>query len=80
MAGAKVPVNVELAVRGRDGQIYSIHAPGVSALVLSVAGSYLALMAGALGDEVDRVAQALVASGTVRIDVAEAELARLRAG
>lgn len=40
----------------------------------------VALMAGALGDEVDRVAQALVASGTVRIDVAEAELARLRAG
>ncbi|MBA4266702.1 MAG: 3-hydroxy-3-methylglutaryl-CoA reductase, partial [Comamonadaceae bacterium] len=40
----------------------------------------VALMAGALGDEVDRVAQALVASGTVRIDVAEAQLARLRAG
>ena len=40
----------------------------------------VALMAGALGDEVDRVAQALVASGTVRIDVAEAELARLRVG
>jgi len=38
----------------------------------------VALMAGALGDEVDRVAQALVGSGTVRIDVAEAELARLR--
>jgi hydroxymethylglutaryl-CoA reductase len=38
----------------------------------------VALMAGALGDEVDLVAQALVASGTVRIDVAEAELARLR--
>jgi hydroxymethylglutaryl-CoA reductase len=40
----------------------------------------VALMAGALGDEVDRVAQAMVASGTVRIDVAEVELARLRAG
>ena len=40
----------------------------------------VALMAGALGDEVDRVAQALVASGTVRIDVAEAQLARLRKG
>ena len=40
----------------------------------------VALMAGALGDEVDRVAQALVASGIVRVDVAEAELARLRKG
>jgi hydroxymethylglutaryl-CoA reductase len=38
----------------------------------------VAMMAGAVGDEVDRVAQVLVASGTVRIDVAEAELARLR--
>lgn len=38
----------------------------------------VAQMAGALGDEVNRVAQVLVASGTVRIDVAEAEFGRLR--
>ena len=38
----------------------------------------VAIMAGAVGAEVDAVARALVASGTVRIDVAEAELARLR--
>ncbi|WP_326491055.1 hypothetical protein [Hydrogenophaga sp. NFH-34] len=38
----------------------------------------VAMMAGAVGDEVDHVAQVLVASGTVRIDVAEAELGRLR--
>ena len=40
----------------------------------------IAMMAGAVGDEIDRVAQVLVAQGTVRIDVAEAELQRLRAG
>ncbi|MNT87230.1 3-hydroxy-3-methylglutaryl-coenzyme A reductase [compost metagenome] len=40
----------------------------------------IAMMAGAVGDEIDRVAQVLVAQGTVRIDVAEAELHRLRAG
>ena len=40
----------------------------------------LALVAGAVGDEIDRVAQVLVAQGTVRIDVAEAELQRLRSG
>jgi hydroxymethylglutaryl-CoA reductase len=33
-----------------------------------------------VGDEIDRVAQVLVAQGTVRIDVAEAELQRLRGG
>ena len=40
----------------------------------------IAMMAGAAGDEIDRVAQVLVAQGTVRIDVAEAELQRLRSG
>ena len=38
----------------------------------------IAMMAGATGDEVAAVARALVASGKVRIDVAEAELKRLR--
>ena len=38
----------------------------------------IAMMAGATGDEVAAVAGALVASGKVRIDVAEAELKRLR--
>ena len=36
------------------------------------------LMAGALGDEVGRVAQVLVDRGTVRIDVAETVLRELR--
>ena len=40
----------------------------------------IAMMAGALGDEVEAVARALVAQGAVRLDLAEAELARLRAG
>lgn len=38
----------------------------------------IAMMAGAVGDEVDAVARALVAEGTVRIDVAETLLAGLR--
>ncbi len=40
----------------------------------------IAMMAGALGEEIERVARVLVAKGTVRIDVAEAELKALRAG
>lgn len=38
----------------------------------------IAMMAGAMGDEIDHIAQALVAQGAVRIDLAEAELAKLR--
>lgn len=38
----------------------------------------LAMMAGAVGEEIDAVAGALVASGSVRMDLAETELARLR--
>ena len=40
----------------------------------------IAMMAGAVGDEIDRVAKAMVAAGTVRLDVAEKELAKLRGG
>jgi len=40
----------------------------------------VAIMAGAIGLEIDAVARALVAAGTVRIDAAEAELAKLRKG
>ena len=36
------------------------------------------VMAGAIGDEIDRVAKLLVARGSVRLDLAEAELATLR--
>ena len=39
----------------------------------------IAMMAGALGAEIEAVARALVAGGKVRLDLAEAELARLRA-
>ncbi|MCV0441450.1 MAG: hydroxymethylglutaryl-CoA reductase, degradative [Hydrogenophaga sp.] len=38
----------------------------------------IAMMAGAVGEEIDRLAQVLVAQGAVRIDVAEIELGRLR--
>ncbi len=40
----------------------------------------IAMMAGAVGEEVDAVARALVAQGTVRIDVAETVLKGLRRG
>ena len=38
----------------------------------------IALMAGAVGDEVDQLARVLVEGGAVRLDVAEVELRRLR--
>lgn len=38
----------------------------------------IAMMAGAVGAEIDEVARALVADGKVRLDLAEAELQRLR--
>jgi hydroxymethylglutaryl-CoA reductase len=38
------------------------------------------MMAGAVGEEVDRVAAAMVAAGEVRMDVAERLLAELRGG
>lgn len=39
----------------------------------------IAMMAGAIGDEIERVARALVAQGKVRLDLAEEELRSLRA-
>lgn len=39
----------------------------------------IAMMAGAVGDEIEKVAKALVEKGAVRLDVAEAELRALRA-
>nr|WP_196242126.1 hydroxymethylglutaryl-CoA reductase, degradative [Azospirillum oleiclasticum] len=38
----------------------------------------IAMMAGAVGEEIDRVARVLVERGTVRVDVAEAELKLIR--
>lgn len=40
----------------------------------------IAMMAGAVGDEIERVARILVANGAVRIDIAEIELKALRGG
>ncbi|KAA3652481.1 MAG: hydroxymethylglutaryl-CoA reductase, degradative [Proteobacteria bacterium] len=45
---------------------------------MSLHAQNIAMMAGARGEEVARVAAILVAQGTVRVDVAEAELAKLR--
>jgi hydroxymethylglutaryl-CoA reductase len=38
----------------------------------------IAMMAGAVGEEIDRLAQVLVARGMVRMDVAEVELGLMR--
>ncbi len=40
----------------------------------------IAMMAGALGDEIDALARVLVAGGKVRVDIAEVELKKLRGG
>mgnify|MGYP000028158006 FL=1 len=45
---------------------------------MSLHSHNIAMMAGAIGDEVDQLAQILVSKGTVRIDVAEKELAIMR--
>lgn len=47
---------------------------------MSLHSQNIALMAGAEGEEIAQVAQRLVELGVVRIDVAEAELKKLRAG
>jgi hydroxymethylglutaryl-CoA reductase len=47
---------------------------------MSLHSQNIALMAGAEGEEIPRIAQRLVELGTVRIDVAEAELKKLREG
>src|SRR5690606_17288634 len=52
---------------------------GVQKGHMSLHSQNIALMAGAVGDEIGRVARRLVERGTVRIDVAEEELRALRA-
>jgi hydroxymethylglutaryl-CoA reductase len=47
---------------------------------MSLHSQNIAMMAGALGEEIDLVARVLVEQGSVRLDLAEAELQRLRAG
>ncbi|MEZ5702310.1 MAG: hydroxymethylglutaryl-CoA reductase, degradative [Burkholderiaceae bacterium] len=47
---------------------------------MSLHSQNIAMMAGALGEEIDAVARALVERGTVRLDVAEEVLAGLRGG
>lgn len=51
---------------------------GVQKGHMSLHAQNIAMMAGALGEEIDLVARALVQLGTVRIDIAEKELAKLR--
>lgn len=53
---------------------------GVQKGHMSLHSQNIALMAGAVGDEVGVVAQRLVELGTVRVDIAEQELKKLRDG
>jgi hydroxymethylglutaryl-CoA reductase len=51
---------------------------GIQSGHMALHAQNVAIMAGAVGDEIDAVARALVDSGTVRIDVAQAELVKIR--
>lgn len=58
--------------------IKSLATVGIQKGHMSLHAQNIAMMAGAVGDEIDQVAQILVAKSLVRIDVAQEELARLR--
>jgi hydroxymethylglutaryl-CoA reductase len=51
---------------------------GIQSGHMALHAQNVAIMAGAVGDEIDVVARALVERGTVRIDVAQAELVKIR--
>jgi hydroxymethylglutaryl-CoA reductase len=51
---------------------------GIQSGHMALHAQNVAIMAGAIGDEIDAVARALIDSGTVRIDVAQAELVKIR--
>ena len=51
---------------------------GIQSGHMALHAQNVAIMAGAVGDEIDVVARALVESGTVRFDVAQAELVKIR--
>jgi hydroxymethylglutaryl-CoA reductase len=51
---------------------------GIQSGHMALHAQNIAIMAGAVGDEVDAVAKVLVERGTVRIDVAQEVLAKLR--
>jgi hydroxymethylglutaryl-CoA reductase len=59
--------------------IKALATTGIQKGHMSLHSQNIAMMAGATGDEIDTVARALVARGTVRLDVAEEELQRIRA-
>ena len=51
---------------------------GIQKVHMDLHAQNIAMMAGAVGEEIDKVARALVAKGTVRVDVAEQVLQELR--
>lgn len=59
--------------------VRALAAEGIQKGHMGLHARNIAVSAGAVGDEVDRVAQAMVAEGAVRVDVAERLLAELRA-
>lgn len=56
----------------------SLATTGIQKGHMSLHSQNIAMMAGALGDEIDQIAQILVEKGQVRLDVAQDELKKLR--
>ncbi|NOL48693.1 hydroxymethylglutaryl-CoA reductase, degradative [Pelistega europaea] len=59
--------------------IKSLATVGIQKGHMSLHAQNIAMMAGAVGDEIDKIAQILVTKSLVRIDVAQEELTKLRA-
>src|SRR5690625_5145094 len=60
--------------------VRALAAEGIQKGHMSLHARNVAITAGATGDEIDAVSEAMVAEGAVRVDVAERVLADLRAG
>ncbi len=75
--GTRNPVSPSRTASRRPGELLAT--TGVQKGHMALHSHNIAMMAGAVGDEVEALAKILVALGKVRVDVAEAELKKLRA-
>ncbi|HWK44862.1 MAG TPA: hydroxymethylglutaryl-CoA reductase, degradative [Stellaceae bacterium] len=60
------------------GALKALATTGIQKGHMALHAQNIAMMAGAIGAEIDRIAQLLVAHGKIRVDHAEAELTKLR--
>ena len=68
-----------MCIRDRNfSAIKALATTGIQKGHMALHAQNIAMMAGAAGEEIDQVARALVSQGKVRLDMAEAELRRLR--